>query len=267
MGAASSCCTTTPRPCARAASRQRSTAGGARPASSTLVPSAAPGEQAEDRHPHGGRVRAIGQQPVVLDEQRVRGTARRFHAGAAYVPAGCDGAVRGRARTRRARPRVADPCARHERSPVRRQVAQPAADPAPGLEERRIAARLQRAPRRAEPVQVAQRLEPRLNVACRVRATGARNWARHGAMIGDDEPHAARGRLAHAVSDLFGVGGAARRLRCVVRPGGRRGLLPRPGLVRGARRHHARARGAARRRRRGDRRPSGRLPGRPPPRA
>ena len=65
------CCTTTCRPCARAASRQRSTAGRAQPRKQHLIPSAAPGEQAEDRHPHGGRVRAIGQQPVMLDEQGV----------------------------------------------------------------------------------------------------------------------------------------------------------------------------------------------------
>ena len=42
----------------------------------------------------------------------------------------------------------------------------------------------------------------------------------------------------------------------LVRPGRRAGFLPRPGLVRGARRHHARRQGAPRPRRHGGRRPS-----------
>jgi hypothetical protein len=33
-----------------------------------LIPPTAPGEQAEDRRPHGRSMRPIGQQPVMLDE-------------------------------------------------------------------------------------------------------------------------------------------------------------------------------------------------------
>ena len=36
-----------------------------------LIPPTAPGEQTEDRRPHGRRMGLIGQQPVMLDEQPV----------------------------------------------------------------------------------------------------------------------------------------------------------------------------------------------------
>ena len=152
-----------------------------------LIPPAAPGEQAQDRRPHGGRLRPIGQQPVMLDEQLVE---RR-------VPAFMEmqGARRQDAMTpfvtgqEHAEPDdlIAAPRDRRKRLPIGRQVAQPAPDPTPGLEEGSIAPRLERPPGVAESLQVDQRLEAHLNTACRRRTIAGRDWARHGAMIVDDE--------------------------------------------------------------------------------
>ena len=152
-----------------------------------LIPSAALGEQAEDRHPYGARLRAVRHKPVVLDEQRIEGRlptlmeaqdARRQDAMTPFATG-----------QEHAEPDqlIAARRDRGKRSPIGRQVAQPAPDPTPRLKERDIAARLERPPCVAQSLQVDHQLEAHLNTAWGRRAIAGQDWARHGAMIGDDE--------------------------------------------------------------------------------
>jgi hypothetical protein len=133
-------------------------------------------------------MRPIGQQPVMLDELLdERRLAILMEAQDARRQDAMTPFAKGQ---KHAEPHqlIAAPRDRGKRSPIRRQLTQPAPDPTPRLKEGSIAARLERPPCLAQSLQVDYRLEAHLNTACRRRTIAGQDGARHGAMIGDDEP-------------------------------------------------------------------------------